>query len=260
MSRTLIVIPARMQAMRLPGKPLADIAGQPMIVHVWRRAVAAAVGRVVVATDAEAIAAAVCRAGGEAVMTRSDHVSGSDRVCEAVRRLDVDAEFEIIVNLQGDMPTLDPRLVSACIEPLATPLEDGGAHIGTIAAEIADPGIGADPNVVKVIGSPIKGTRRMRALYFTRAAAPYGEGPLWHHEGLYAYRRSALERFVALPPSSLELREGLEQLRALEDGMRIDVTLVDRVPLGVNTELELRLARRALAEQHAAHDAFQSEP
>ena len=236
-----------MHATRLPGKPLADIAGQPMIVRVWRCAMAAGVGRVVVATDAEAIAAAVRAVGGEAAMTRADHVSGSDRVFEAVGRLDPRGEFDVIVNLQGDMPTLDPSLVKACIEPLAGPLADGGAHIGTIAAEITDARLRGDPNIVKVIGSPIKGTRRVRALYFTRAEAPYGQGPLLHHEGLYAYRRSSLERFVSLPPSHLELREGLEQLRALEDGMRIEVTLVDRVPLGVNTPEDLLRARRAVA-------------
>jgi 3-deoxy-manno-octulosonate cytidylyltransferase (CMP-KDO synthetase) len=244
---TLLVIPARMQATRLPGKPMADIAGEPMIVHVWRRAVAAAAGRVVVATDHEAVMAAVTRAGGEAVMTRTDHASGSDRVFEAVQRLDPHGACEIIVNLQGDMPTLDPALVSACLATLERPLADGGPHIGTIAAEITDATLRRDPHVVKVIGSPIKGTRRLRALYFTRAEAPYGAGPLFHHEGLYAYRRSALERFVSLPPSSLELRESLEQLRALEDGMRIEVALVDRTPLGVNTPAELELARRALA-------------
>jgi 3-deoxy-manno-octulosonate cytidylyltransferase (CMP-KDO synthetase) len=248
MPRTLVVIPARMHATRLPGKPLADIAGQPMIVRVWRCAMAAGVGRVVVATDAEAIAAAVRGVGGEAAMTRADHVSGSDRVFEAVGRLDPQGEFDVIVNLQGDMPTLDPSLVKACLEPLARPLADDGAHIGTIAAEITDAGLRGDPNIVKVVGSPIKGTRRVRALYFTRAEAPYGRGPLLHHEGLYAYRRSSLERFVSLPPSHLELREGLEQLRALEDGMRIEVTLVDRVPLGVNTPEDLQRARRALAE------------
>jgi 3-deoxy-manno-octulosonate cytidylyltransferase (CMP-KDO synthetase) len=201
-----------------------------------------------VATDAEAIAAAVRAVGGEAAMTRADHVSGSDRVFEAVGRLDPRGECDVIVNLQGDMPTLDPSLVKACIEPLARPLADDGAHIGTIAAEITDPRLRGDPNIVKVIGSPIKGTRRVRALYFTRAEAPYGQGPLLHHEGLYAYRRASLERFVSLPPSHLELREGLEQLRALEDGMRIEVTLVDRVPLGVNTPEDLQRARRAVAD------------
>jgi 3-deoxy-manno-octulosonate cytidylyltransferase (CMP-KDO synthetase) len=247
MQRTLVVIPARMQATRLPGKPMADIGGTPMIVHVWRRGMEAGAGRVVVATDDEAIAAAVRAAGGEAVLTRPDHVSGTDRVFEAVSRLDPHGGFEIVINVQGDMPTLEPKLVLACVEPLARPLEDGGPHIGTIAAEITDAKLRKDPNVVKVVGSPIEGTKRLRALYFTRAEAPYGKGPLFHHEGMYAYRRSALERFVSLPPSSLERRESLEQLRALEDGMRIEVTLVDRVPLGVNTPEDLELARRVLA-------------
>jgi 3-deoxy-manno-octulosonate cytidylyltransferase (CMP-KDO synthetase) len=247
MQRTVIVIPARMQSTRLPDKPLADICGTPMIVHVWRRAMEAGAGRVVVATDDEAIQSAVRQAGGEAVMTRRDHVSGTDRVFEAVSQIDAGGECEIVVNLQGDMPTLDPKLVLACLEPLETPLTKGGPHITTIAAEITDVALRADPNVVKAVGSPLKGTNKLRALYFTRSEAPYGKGPLLHHEGLYAYRRSALERFVSLPPSSLELRESLEQLRALEDGMRIEIALVDRVPLGVNTPADLELARRALA-------------
>ena len=246
MSRALIVIPARLQATRLPGKPLADIHGEPMIVHVWRRAMAAELGRVVVATDAEEIAVAVRRVGGEPVMTRVDHVSGSDRVFEAVSKVDPEGDTELIVNLQGDLPTLDPALVRACIAPLA----DKGPHIATIAAVIPDGHPDrSNPNVVKVVGSPVGGAaaKRLRALYFTRATAPYGVGPLYHHIGIYAYRRTALERFVALRPSSLELREKLEQLRAIEDGMRIDVGLVDTVPLGVDTPADLERARRELA-------------
>jgi len=243
MQRTLIVIPARMQSTRLPNKPLADIGGEPMIVHVWRRAMAAAVGRVVVATDAEAIVAAVRTAGGEAVMTRADHVSGSDRVFEAVNRIDPEAEFEIILNLQGDLPAMQPALARQCLAPLA----DKGPHIATIAAEIANDADRANPNAVKVVGSPTSVPRRLRALYFTRATAPWGEGPLYHHFGMYAYRRSALERFVSLKPSPLEKREQLEQLRALEDGMRIDVTLVDTIPVEVNTPEDLEHARRVLA-------------
>jgi 3-deoxy-manno-octulosonate cytidylyltransferase (CMP-KDO synthetase) len=247
MQRTLIVIPARMQATRLPGKPLIDIGGEPMIVRVWRCAAAAGCGRVVVATDSQDIVAAVRKAGGEAVMTRPDHPSGTDRVFEAVTRLDPDCHFEIIVNVQGDMPQLDPKLITACLALLELPPEAGGPHIGTIAAEISDPAVRRDPNVVKAVASPIAGTRKLRALYFTRAEAPYGNGPLLQHEGLYAYRRAALERFVSLPPSTLERRESLEQLRALEDGMRIDIALVDSIPLGVNTPADLELARRALA-------------
>jgi 3-deoxy-manno-octulosonate cytidylyltransferase (CMP-KDO synthetase) len=252
MARALIVIPARMQASRLPGKPLADIGGEPMIVHVWRRAMEAEAGRVIVATDSEAIREVVRTAGGEAVLTRPDHASGTDRVFEAASRVDPDREADIIVNVQGDMPTLDPKLVLSCLAPLSTSLRDGGPHLTTIAAPITDARLRGDPNVVKVVGSPIPGTDRLRAIYFTRAEAPYGEGPLYHHEGMYAYRRDALERFVSLPPSCLELRESLEQLRAVEDGMRIEVALVDRVPLGVNTPDELELARRVLVARQSS--------
>jgi 3-deoxy-manno-octulosonate cytidylyltransferase (CMP-KDO synthetase) len=245
MASTLIVIPARMQATRLPGKPLADIHGKPMIVHVWARAMAAGAGRVLVATDSEEIVAAIRAAGGEAVLTRVDHASGSDRVFEAVSKVDPDGDFEVIVNLQGDLPTLEPRLVTECLAPLKVK----GPHIATLAAEIVHEDERTAPNVVKVVGTSVgAGARRcLRALYFTRATAPYGDGPLYHHIGLYAYRRTALERFVSLRPSPLEVRERLEQLRALEDGMRIDVALVDTVPLGVDTPHELERARRMLA-------------
>jgi 3-deoxy-manno-octulosonate cytidylyltransferase (CMP-KDO synthetase) len=241
MNRSLIVIPARLKAMRLPDKPLADIHGDPMIVHCWRRAMAAELGRVVVATDSDQIIQAVRAAGGEAVMTRADHVSGSDRVFEAVNRVDPDGDFEFIINLQGDLPTLEPRLVTQCLAPLL----DKGPHIATIAAEIKDPEERTNPNVVKAIGTPI-GPNRLRALYFSRATAPSGDGPLYHHIGIYAYRRAALERFVALRPSPLEKRERLEQLRALEDNMRIDVGIVDTIPLGVDTPADLERARKLL--------------
>jgi 3-deoxy-manno-octulosonate cytidylyltransferase (CMP-KDO synthetase) len=242
MADVLILIPARMASTRLPGKPLADIAGEPMIVHVMRRAQAAKIGAVVIATDSEAIAACVEKAGGRAVMTRADHASGSDRIFEALQAIDPEGRADIVVNVQGDLPTLAPSDIVAAIEPLADPAVD----IGTLAAEIKRKEERTDPNVVKVIGSPIA-PRRLRALYFTRATAPAGEGPLYHHIGLYAYRRAALARFVALPPSALEQREKLEQLRALEAGMRIDVTLVDSVPLGVDTAHDLERAREILA-------------
>src|SRR3984893_17709079 len=222
MAGTLILIPARMASARLPGKPLADIAGEPMIVHVMRRAQAAAVGPVVVATDSEAIAACVEKAGGHAVMTRADHVSGSDRIFEALQAADLEGRANIVVNIQGDLPTLAPSDVAAAIAPLADPAVD----IGTLAAEIKRADERSNPNVVKVVGTPVA-ARRLRALYFTRTPAPFGDGVLYHHIGLYAYRRAALGRFVALPPSPLEQREKLEQLRALEAGMRIDVTIVD---------------------------------
>ena len=242
MQRTLIVIPARMHATRLPGKPLIHIAGEPLIVHVWRRAMAAETGRVVVATDTEEIVAAVRKAGGEAVMTRPDHVSGSDRVFEAANRIDPEGDFEIILNVQGDLPAMDPGIIHACLRPL----EDKAVHIATIAALITSEESRTDPNSVKVVGTPTAVPGRLRALYFTRATAPYGEGPLHHHFGMYAYRRSALERFVSLRPSALEKREQLEQLRALEDGMRIDVTIVDTVPVEVNTPDDLERARRII--------------
>jgi 3-deoxy-manno-octulosonate cytidylyltransferase (CMP-KDO synthetase) len=242
MADVLVLIPARMAATRLPGKPLADIGGEPMIVHVLRRAQEADIGPVIVATDAPEIAGAVEKAKGRAVLTRSEHASGSDRIFEALGKADPDRRAKLIVNLQGDLPTLDPKAVSAALKPLA----DTAVDIATLAAEIKVEGERSNPNVVKVVGTPI-GPERLRALYFTRSTAPWGEGPLYHHIGLYAYRRSALERFVSLPPSPLEQREKLEQLRALEAGMRIDVAIVDSVPLGVDTPEDLEKARTILA-------------
>jgi 3-deoxy-manno-octulosonate cytidylyltransferase (CMP-KDO synthetase) len=241
----LILIPARMASTRLPGKPLADIAGAPMIVHVLRRAQAAAIGPVAVATDSPEIAACVEKAGGRAVMTRPDHGSGSDRIFEALRSADPAGKAEIIVNLQGDLPTLPAADIVAALAPLADPMVD----IATLAAEIVDARERSDPNVVKVVGTPVT-PRRLRALYFTRADAPAGAGASYHHIGIYAYRRAALERFVSLPPSALEQRERLEQLRALEAGMRIDVTVVDSVPLGVDTEADLERARSLIGARH----------
>ena len=244
MAETVILIPARMAATRLPGKPLADIGGVPMIVHVLRRAQEAAIGPVVVATDSEVIAAAVAKAGGHAALTRADHASGSDRIFEALQQIDVEGSAKIIVNVQGDLPTLEPAAIAAAVAPLGDPAVD----IATIAAEIRSAEERSDPNVVKVVGTPIA-PGRLRALYFTRATAPAGEGPLYHHIGLYAFRRAALESFIKLPPSPLERRERLEQLRALEAGMRIDVALVDTVPLGVDTPADLEKARAMLTKR-----------
>jgi 3-deoxy-manno-octulosonate cytidylyltransferase (CMP-KDO synthetase) len=243
MADTLILIPARMAASRLPGKPLADIAGTPMIVHVLRRAEAAGIGPVVVATDSPAIEAAVRQAGGRAVITRADHASGSDRVFEALGQVDPAGRAAIVVNVQGDLPTLVPSNINAAAALLANQEVD----IGTVAAEITRAEERNDPGVVKVVGGPA-GPARLRALYFTRATAPYGEGPLYHHIGLYAYRRRVLERFVALAPSPLEKREKLEQLRALEAGMRIDVAIVSSAPLGVDTPEDLARARAMLSK------------
>ena len=242
-TRTLVLIPARMAATRLPGKPLLDIGGLPMIVHVLRRAEAANIGRVAVATDTPEIAAAVTAHGGEAVMTRADHPSGSDRIYEALGKLDPGREAEIIINLQGDFPTILPDNIRDVLDPLSDPAVD----IATLAAEIHTEEESANPNVVKMVGSHVSG-RRFRALYFTRASAPWGDGPRYHHVGLYAYRRKALERFVALAPSALEQQEKLEQLRAIEAGMRIDVTIVDTVPRGVDTPNDLETARQILAK------------
>jgi 3-deoxy-manno-octulosonate cytidylyltransferase (CMP-KDO synthetase) len=242
-TRTLVLIPARMAAHRLPGKPLLDLAGLPMIVHVLRRAEEAGIGRVAVATDTPEIAAIVTSHGGEAVMTRADHPSGSDRIYEALCKLDPRGEAEIVVNLQGDFPTILPDNIRDVMGPLADPAVD----IATLAAQIHIEEEHTNPNVVKMVGSPV-GERRMRALYFTRATAPSGDGPRYHHIGLYAYRRKALERFVALPPSYLERQEKLEQLRALEAGMRIDVAIVDTVPRGVDTPADLVRTRLLLAK------------
>lgn len=245
--KTAILIPARMASTRLPGKPLADIAGRPMIVHVAGRAAASGLGRVVVATDSEEILAAVRAEGLEAVMTRADHESGSDRIHEALRMIDPDGAVDVVVNVQGDLPTIDPAVIRRALAPLA----DGPADIATLGVVITDEAEKTNPAVVKIVGSPVSGTR-LRALYFTRATAPWGDGPLYHHIGLYAYRRAALSRFVALAPSALEKREKLEQLRALEAGMRIDVELVDAEPLGVDTPADLERARRLLAAEERA--------
>src|SRR5262245_29740667 len=265
----LILIPARMASTRLPGKPLADIAGRPMIVHVLDRARETGLGPVYVATDSQEIATAVAKAGGQAVMTRPDHVSGSDRIFEAMEQIGAGAD--IIVNVQGDLPTIAPADIRAALAPMGDPKVD----IATLAAEIRRPEERTDPNVVKVVGTPVgnspshpspasgggyidlpspacgggMGGGRLRALYFTRATAPHGDGPLYHHIGLYAYRRPALERFVRLPASTLERREKLEQLRALEAGMRIDVAIVDSVPLGVDTPDDLEAARVMLTRR-----------
>lgn len=239
---TVVLIPARMSATRLPGKPLADIGGRPMIAHVAARAAEARIGAVIVAADSPEIVRAVEQAGGRALLTRADHRSGSDRIFEALGKADPEGKAAVVVNVQGDLPTVDPATIRAAVALLDDPAVD----IGTVAAEITVAEEKTNPNVVKVVGTPIA-DRRLRALYFTRATAPAGEGPLYHHIGLYAYRRAALERFVKLAPSPLEKRESLEQLRALEAGVRIDVAIVDAVPLGVDTPADLERARTLLA-------------
>jgi 3-deoxy-manno-octulosonate cytidylyltransferase (CMP-KDO synthetase) len=240
--RTLVLIPARMASTRLPGKPLADIAGLPMIVQVAKRAEEAKAGRIIVAVDHQDVYDAVAAAGFEVVMTRDDHQSGSDRIFEAVEKADPDRRMEFVINVQGDLPTIEPDVVRASLRPL----ENAETDIATLTVEITDEHEKTNPNVVKIVGSPISDTR-LKALYFTRATAPYGAGPLYHHIGLYAYRRTALEKFVKLGPSTLEKRESLEQLRALEAGMRIDAEIVRSVPLGVDTPADLEKARAILS-------------
>ncbi|WP_455269304.1 3-deoxy-manno-octulosonate cytidylyltransferase [Rhizobium herbae] len=242
LDKTLILIPARMASTRLPGKPLADICGLPMIVQVAMRAKDAQAGRIVVAVDHQDVFDAVTAAGFEAVMTRVDHQSGSDRIHEALLKSDPEGRAEIIINVQGDLPTIEPETIRAALRPLENPEVD----IATLTVEIEDEDEKLNPNVVKVVGSPLSQTR-LKALYFTRTTAPHGKGPLYHHIGLYAYRRAALEKFVSLPPSTLERRESLEQLRALEAGMRIDVEIVKSIPLGVDTPADLEKARRLLS-------------
>jgi len=238
----IVLIPARLASTRLPAKALADIHGLPMIVHVLRRAEEADIGAVVVATDTPAIAEAVQAAGGRAVMTGDHHQSGSDRIAEALARLDPEGRHDVIVNVQGDLPSIAPRAIRASLAPMVDP----AVALATLVAEIKEDADRTASQVVKMIGSEIA-PGRFRCLYFTRATAPWGEGPLWHHIGLYAWRRDALSRFVGLPPSALEQREKLEQLRALEAGMRIDAMVVDDVPLGVDTLSDLDKARRLLA-------------
>jgi 3-deoxy-manno-octulosonate cytidylyltransferase (CMP-KDO synthetase) len=240
----VVLVPARMASTRLPGKPLADIGAEPMIVHVWRRAMEAGIGPVVVACAECEIADAVIAAGGEAILTRAEHPSGSDRIFEALSIFDPQGRHDVVVNLQGDLPTLDPALVRAALLPLA----DSDVDIATLVAPIEDDAEREDPNVVKAVLSVPANRTVGRALYFSRAPVPWGEGPVWHHIGLYAYRRKALARFVALPPGVLELRERLEQLRALENGMRIDAAVVATVPLGVDTPGDLDRARALLTE------------
>jgi 3-deoxy-manno-octulosonate cytidylyltransferase (CMP-KDO synthetase) len=240
--KPIIIIPARLASTRLPDKPLADIAGLPMIVHVLRRAEAAQVGPVLVACGDQAIADAVTSAGGMAVMTDPGLPSGSDRAFAALEAFDPAAEYDVIVNLQGDLPTIDPSVIDTVLKPLRDPAVD----IATLVTEIADEAERHDPNAVKAVVGLANGETVGRALYFSRATVPTGDGDHYHHIGIYAYRRAALRQFVELPESVLEKREKLEQLRALEAGMRIDVALVDTVPDGVDTPADLERARAIL--------------
>ncbi|KPB00538.1 3-deoxy-manno-octulosonate cytidylyltransferase [Ahrensia marina] len=240
--KPIIIIPARMASTRLPGKPMADIAGKPMIVQVADRARESDCGDVLIATDSREVLQAASDYGYKAVITSEKHQSGSDRIFEALTNLGGD--FDVIINVQGDLPTIS----KADIRAVLAPLNDEQCDIATLGVEITDTHEKTNPNVVKIVGSPI-GESLLRALYFTRATAPYGDGPLYHHIGLYAYRRAALERFVSLKPSTLEKRESLEQLRALEDGMMIHAAIIDTVPLGIDTPPDLERARAILTQE-----------
>lgn len=238
----IVLIPSRLASTRLPDKPLADIHGLPMIVHCLRRAQEAGFARVAVACGDAAIAEAVTAAGGEAVLTDPNHPSGSDRIFEALQKLDPNGQHDAVINLQGDLPAIDPKVISAVLTPLA----DSAIDIATLATRIVDQHEIDDRNVVKAVLSLAPGQTVGRALYFSRRPVPGGEGPLWHHIGIYAYRRAALERFVSLKPSPLEKRESLEQLRALENGMSIAAAVVDTLPLGVDTPADLARIRAAM--------------
>ncbi len=240
MPSAIVLIPARLAATRLPNKPLADIAGLPMVTHVLKRALEADVGPVLVATEDKAIADAVAKAGGKAVMTGA-HENGTSRIHAAFNASGVKAD--VVINLQGDLPDIAPATIRAVLDPLVEP----DVAIATVAAP-ARPEDRTNHNVVKIAATMVAPTR-MRCLYFSRATIPYGDGPLWHHIGLYAYRRDALEKYMRLPPSPLELRERLEQLRALEAGMRIDAAIVDAVPISVDTPEDLARARAALGHR-----------
>lgn len=230
----VIFIPARMESTRFPGKPLADMNGKPMIVHVYERAVQSGVGEVFVACAEQEIADAIEQHGGKAVLTDPAHPSGTDRIYEALTK--TGGDYDVVVNVQGDLPSLDPTIITKAVHILDNPAVD----IGTLAAVIREEEERTNPNVVKAVVSFKEGADTGRALYFTRATAPHGSGDLHHHIGLYAYKKAALERFVSLAPSPLEQREKLEQLRALENDMRIDVAVVNTVPLGVDTPEDLQ--------------------
>jgi 3-deoxy-manno-octulosonate cytidylyltransferase (CMP-KDO synthetase) len=239
---TVVVIPARMASTRLPGKPLADIHGLPMIVHCWKRAVEANVGQVLVAAAEVEIAQAIQAQGGDAIVTNPALPSGSDRIAEALTLRDPHRKFDFVVNLQGDLPTIDTLSIQRCLAGLV----NEAADISTIAARIETQDDVDNPNIVKAI-APLNDEREVAfARDFVRTVGPEHAPPYWHHIGMYAYQRPVLERFVSLPVSEREASRKLEQMRALDNGMRIVVVRVDTVPLGVDTPHDLEIARRML--------------
>ena len=239
----IILIPARMASARLPGKPLAMIGDAPMIVQVWRRAIASEVGPVAVACCEDVVAEAIRAVGGTAVMTDPDLPRGSDRIHAALIALDPEGVHDVVINLQGDLPTLPPALLPRVLAPLADPAFD----VGTLVTPIRSAAEAAASSVVKAVCAFRDGAEVAPALYFSRSPVPWGDGPLWHHLGVYAYRRAALDRFVSLPESPLEVRESLEQLRLLEAGLRIGVARAEAAPFGVDTPEDLERARRMFA-------------
>lgn len=244
-NKTLVIIPTRLAATRLPNKPLADLHGKPMIVHVWEKAMRANVGPVIVASADQAILDAVRTLGGEGVLTDPALPTGTDRVKAAMDLYDPQEKYSHIINIQGDLPTLDPSLVRESLEPFKDPFVD----MATLATLIEDPHELNDTNVVKISLSLEEGENIGRALYFSRNLIPSGEGPHYHHIGLYAYTRACLNRYVNLPVNPLEVREKLEQLRALAHGLRIDVKVVKtKAPFGVDTPADLEKAIRVMGE------------
>jgi len=244
--KPIIIIPARMTSTRLPDKPLADIHGKPMIVRVLEMGLRADIAPVLIACDDVRIKEAIEAVGGYAVLTSDKHHSGSDRIFEALQLFDKAGEYDTVINLQGDLPIVEPSIISAVLEPLK---QNEKVDIATAVCPIKDELEGDDPHVVKAVLSLAEGATIGKALYFSRAKVPYGHGVLYHHIGIYAYRREALERFISLPPSPLEKQEKLEQLRALENDMRIDAVVVDSIPLGVDTETDLEKVRKIIAER-----------
>lgn len=245
---SIVVIPTRLAATRLPQKPLADIHGKPMIVHVWEKALQANIGPVLVASGDQEIVDVIIARGGEGILTDPALPTGTDRVKAALDIYDPNHGFDFIINVQGDLPTLDPSLVSHVLDPFQDPSVD----MATLASSIQDSHELIDKNVVKIALSLHENTTIGRGLYFSRNLVPSGEGPFFHHIGLYAYRREALERYVALPVDPLEARERLEQIRALAHGMRIDVKVVETpAPFGVDTPDDLKRAIHVLGESYS---------
>ena len=239
---TAIIIPARLASTRLPNKPLLPINGKPMILHVWEQAVAAEIGKVIVATDSDQIKEVISEAGGNCELTRSNHQSGTDRIYEALENFDQDKNINFIVNLQGDLPQINRE----CLSSVVNLLSDEAAEVGTLVCEMTDHDEINSKSIVKAIADINPNTKIGRAINFTRTPEPSINGNYLHHIGLYAYTRTALEKFVHLSPSTREIDQKLEQLRALDNQMRIDIQLIDFLPLGVDTPEDLEKMQKLI--------------